>query len=175
MSKCAVCGAENKDTSYVLMIRRDGSEAELCPSCAELMSLLDSEETRAESLARLKNYALGCGDYEVRRFLDGVIGSCDEPESYNAYVEKSRERRDGKGEKTRRDTYRYVRTAALVLFAAVALYGIMRAVADIAAGAVLVGIADIVLTALADGALLVILSAVMDALDDVRTMRKRIK
>ncbi len=175
MAKCAVCGAENKDAAYVLMIRRDGSEAEMCSACAGLMNALDSDKTKEAALKQLKKHALGCGDYEVRRFLDGVIASCDEAESYNEYVEKSRERRDGAKEKPGRDVHRLVRPAALVLVIAVALYGILRAVVDITGGAVIAGVLGLVLTAAIDGTLLIILSAVMDALDDVRTMRRRMK
>jgi len=174
MAKCAVCGSENKDLSYVLMIRRDGSEAQMCSGCAELIQALDSDNNRQTALSQLKKYNLEIGDYEIRRFLDGVIASCDDAESYEVYMEKSRERKKSK-DRPKRDIHRMVRPAALVLLVSVALYGIMRAAMDFIDGEIAAGILGLVLTAVIDGSLLMILSAVMDALDDVRTMRKRVK
>ncbi len=174
MSKCAVCGMDNKDAAYVLMIRRDGSEAEMCPACAALINGLDDLKAKESALKQLKKHTLGVGDYEVRRFLEGVIASSDELEAYAEYVEQSRERKP-KNDRPKRDTHSLVRPAALVLLVAIALYGVMNAIADITAGAVAIGIAGLVLTALIDGALLAILRPVMDALDDVRTMRRRMR
>ena len=175
MSVCAVCGNENRDATYVLMIRRDGSEAEMCDDCRQLMEQLENDSTRKSALAALKKHAKGCGDYEVRRFLDGVISSCDDPDSFNSYIEETRQRRKGGGNHAPRDLHRLVRPASLVLLITVAAYGIFRAVLDFSAGAVAAGVIGIILTAVIDGSLFVILADVMDSLDDVRMIRKHIR
>jgi len=175
VAKCCICGGENRDAGYVLMIRRDGSEAEMCSACAELINQLEDEKGKMEAVKKLKKYNLEIGDYEVRRFLDGVISSCDDFESFSEYVEESRKYKKGTKGQKKVDVHRFVRPCALILLVAVALFGIMHAVMDITSGALAAGIADIVLTAIIDGALLVILIAVMDSLDDVRIMRRRMK
>ena len=174
MAKCAVCGAENNDAAYVFMIRRDGSEAEMCDACRVLMEQLEDDGSRKQALSALKKHAKGCGDYEVRRYLDAIIASGDDAESFNSYMEETRQRKKG-GSSAPRDVHRFVRPSALVLLLAVAGYGVLSAVLDFSAGRAAAGVIGIVLTALITGALLIILIAVMDALDDVRMMKKHLR
>lgn len=174
MARCIICGEENNDTSYVLMIRRDGSEAEMCPACSALISSLEDAEKKTKAVAALKGYASHCGDYEVRRFLEGVISSADDPESYNEYIEETRHRRDKvKDTSARRDIHRLVRPSAFVLLLFMTLGGIFRAVMSFSGGAVIAGIIELVITAVTVGAAVIILAAVMDALDEVRAMSRR--
>lgn len=173
MARCIICGEENNDTSYVLMIRRDGSEAEMCPACSALISSLEDAEKKTKAVAALKGYAGHCGDYEVRRFLEGVISSADDPESYNEYIEETRHRRDKVKDPSSRDIHRLVRPAAFVLLLVMTLGGIFRAVMSFSGGAVVAGIIELVITAVTVGAAVIILAAVMDALDEVRAMSRR--
>ncbi len=175
MAKCSVCGSDNTDTSYVLLIRRDGSEAEMCDVCRQIIEDLDNERKKKSALAELKRHAKGCGDYEVRKYLDAVIASSDDPDSFNRYMEETRKRRKGGDASTPRSSHRLVRPFALILLLALAGYGIFRAVIDFSAGAFVAGAIGIVLTAIIVISALIILIAVMDALDDVRTLNKHIR
>ena len=173
MARCIICGEENNDTSYVLMIRRDGSEAEMCPACSALISSLEDAEKKTKAVAVLKGYAGHCGDYEVRRFLEGVISSADDPESYNQYIEETRHCRDKVKDNSKKDVHRLVRPAAFVLLLVMTLGGIFRAVMSFSGGAVVAGVIELVITAVTVGAAVIILAAVMDALDEVRAMSRR--
>ena len=176
MSKCVVCGEEITDAEYVLFIRRDGSEANACDGCNRLFAGLDSETERATSLKLLKKHAAGCGDFEVRRYLDGIMEYYDTPESFNKYIEGTRQRTDkNAASKSKCGVYRLMRPAALLLLVAVAIYGIMQAIMDFGAAEYAAGAVGLVLTAIIDGTLFIILAAVMDGVDDARTIKKHMK